>query len=93
MKSILTIKDLALDKQLDGKSMAAVRGGLGDQANGTGQSNLMAMFAPVNVANGATFGSGPVIIQVDSNPYQSASNDSSSTNGKSFDVYDELRSF
>ena len=27
MKSILTIKDLALDKQLDSKSMSAVRGG------------------------------------------------------------------
>lgn len=93
MKSTLTIKDLALDKQLDGKTMSAVRGGNGDQANGTGQSNLAAMFAPVNVANGASFGNAPVIIQVDSNPTQSLSNDSTSTNDKSFGFLEELRSF
>jgi hypothetical protein len=83
MKSILTIKDLALDKQLDGKAMSAVRGGQGDQANGTSQFNALAAFAPMNVANGAVFaGSGPVIIQADSYVSQTASNDSYSSNNK-----------
>jgi hypothetical protein len=59
MKSTLTIKDLALDKELNGKAMCAVRGG--------------------SVGNGSIFG-GPAIIQVDSNPTQSASNYSSSSN-------------
>ncbi len=93
MTSTLTIKDLALDKQLDGKTMSAVRGGNSDQANGTGQSNLGALFAPVNVANGASFGNAPVIIQVDSNPTQSLSNYSDSSNGKSFDLREALSCF
>jgi hypothetical protein len=83
MKSILTIKDLALDKQLDGKAMSAVRGGQGNQANGTSQSNVMAAFAPVNVANGSLFGgSGPVTIQATSDLDQTASNYSYSDNFK-----------
>lgn len=93
MASALTIKDLALDKQLDGKSMAAVRGGNGNQANGLAQSNMLGMFAPVNVANGATFGNAPVIIQVDSDPTQTATNDSTATNSKGFNLMEELRSF
>jgi hypothetical protein len=81
----LHIKDLSLDKKLDHKEMSAVRGGLANQANGTGQSNLMAMFAPVSVANGAQFsGNAPVIIQVDSFPTQTASNSSTSTNKQGF---------
>jgi hypothetical protein len=79
MKSILTIKDLALDKQLDGKSMAAVRGGNSDQANATQQGNFLKMDAGVSVANGSGI-FGPANIQVDSNPTQTASNYSSSTN-------------
>jgi hypothetical protein len=86
MTSTLTIKDLALDKALDRKDLAAVRGGLANQANGTQQGNLLAMFAPVSVANGTNFaGSGPVIIQVDSNPYQSANNHSTSSNTQGWD--------
>jgi hypothetical protein len=81
----LHIKDLSLDKELGRKEMSAVRGGLANQANGTGQSNLMAMFAPVSVANGAQFsGNAPVIIQVDSYPTQTASNSSTSSNSQGF---------
>jgi hypothetical protein len=79
MTSTLTIKDLALDKALDSKDMAAVRGGLANQGNAGQQSNFLAMFAPVSVANGASFG-GPVNIQVDSFPTQTAHNDSTSSN-------------
>jgi hypothetical protein len=83
MSSTLTIKDLALDKELGSEAMAAVRGGFANQANGTQQSNFMGMFAPVAVANGANFaGAGPVIIQVDSFPTQTASNSSSSSNSQ-----------
>jgi hypothetical protein len=89
MKSTLIIKDLALDKALDRKSMSAVRGGFLDQANATQQQNFQSMFAPVAVANGANFaGSGPVIIQVDSLPTQVASNDSDSKNVQRF--YDQF---
>jgi hypothetical protein len=81
----LHIKDLSLDKALDRKEMSAVRGGLANQANGTGQNNFMGMFAPVSVANGAQFsGNAPVIIQVDSYPTQTASNSSTSTNKQGF---------
>jgi hypothetical protein len=73
------IKDLSLDKELDRKEMSAVRGGLANQANGTNQVNTQALFAPVSVANGASFG-GPVNIQVDSAPTQTASNSSFSSN-------------
>jgi len=85
MNSTLIIKDLALDKALDRKSMSAVRGGIFDQANAMQQQNFQSMFAPVAVANGANFaGSGPVIIQVDSMPTQTASNDSDSSNYQNF---------
>jgi hypothetical protein len=81
----LHIKDLSLDKELGGKEMSAVRGGLANQANGTGQNNFMSMFAPVSVANGAQFsGNAPVIIQVDSYPTQTASNSSTSSNSQGF---------
>ena len=85
MKSTLTIKDLSLDKELAAKEMSAVRGGIGDQANATGQSNILAMIAPVSVGNGSSFSGGPVIFQVDSNPTQTATNDNTSTNSKSLD--------
>jgi len=78
----LHIKDLSLDKKLDRKEMSAVRGGLANQANGTNQVNTQALFAPVSVANGACFGGGPVNIQVDSYPTQTASNSSTSSNSQ-----------
>jgi hypothetical protein len=84
MKSTLTIKDLSSDKELDRKEMSAVRGGEGNQANGTNQGNFLGAIAPVSVANGAKFmGSGPVIIQVDSDVDQTGTNDSTSSNYKS----------
>lgn len=82
MKSTLMIKDLSTSKELDAKAMSTVRGGQGDQANASGQSNFLAMLAPVSVANGANFSGGPVIFQIDSNPVQTASNESTSTNQK-----------
>ncbi len=87
MKSTLCIKDLALDKALDSKTMSAVRGGLGDQANATQQSNVMAMFAPVAVGNGSIIGGGPVTFQVDSNPTQTASNSSTSSNENALNLF------
>jgi hypothetical protein len=81
MTSTLTIKDLALDKDLGQKDMAAVRGGLANQANATQQGNTLAMFAPVSVANGAFFG-GASNIQVDSYPTQTADNHSTSDNSQ-----------
>jgi hypothetical protein len=62
--------------------MSAVRGGFANQANGTSQANTQALFAPVLVGNGSCFSGGPVNIQVDSSPYQSASNDSTSSNSQ-----------
>jgi hypothetical protein len=53
MKSTLMIKDLALDKQLDRKSMSAVRGGAGTNQDQTA-SNQQANFA---AALGGNFGS------------------------------------
>ena len=78
----LHIKDLSLDKELGSKEMSAVRGGLANQANGTNQANTQALFAPVSVGNGSYFGGGPVNIQVDSNPTQTASNYSTSSNSQ-----------
>jgi hypothetical protein len=82
MKSTLTIKDLSVTEELDRKALGAVHGGLANQANGTSQLNTQAMFAPVSVANGACFEGGPVEIQVDSYPTQSAHNTSTSTNSQ-----------
>ncbi len=90
MKSTLMIKDLSSTRELDGKAMSAVRGGLGDQANATQQSNFLAMFAPVAVGNGSTFSGGPVIFQVDSSPVQTASNESTSTNSKGATLYEKF---
>jgi hypothetical protein len=91
MKSTLTIKDLALDKELGSAAMATVRGGFANQANGTQQGNMLDLCAPVAVANNACFSGGPVNIQVDSNPTQWASNYSYSSNsqGSSWGSYTE----
>ncbi len=87
MKSTLIIKDLSTAKELDGKAMSAVRGGLGDQANATEQNNFLAMKAPVAVGNGSKIGGGPINFQITSNPTQTGTNDSTSTNDKSLDWY------
>ncbi|MGZ3237353.1 MAG: hypothetical protein ACXU8A_08250 [Burkholderiaceae bacterium] len=86
MKSTLIIKDLTTDKQLDSKMMSTVRGGNGNQANGTLQSNKAELCAPVAVGNGTDI-CGPATFQVDSNPTQTLSNCSTSTNDKSLGLY------
>jgi hypothetical protein len=86
----LTIKDLALDKELSGEAMSAVHGGIGNQAGATQQGSMLAMFAPVSVGNGSFFG-GPTIIQVDSAPTQRASNSSTSSNASYKGLWDEGR--
>lgn len=86
MKSTLIIKDLAIEKQLDGKAMSAVSGGNGNQANATQQGNFLQMDAGVNVANCSGI-YGPANLQVDSNPTQTASNYSTSTNDKGLSWY------
>ena len=79
MKSTLIIKDLVLDKKLDRKAMTALRGGIGNQANSVGQSNVLDMAAGVSVGNGSDV-FGPVAFQVDSNPTQTATNYNTSSN-------------
>jgi hypothetical protein len=85
MKSALIIKDLDATKELDKKAMSAVRGGLGNQANSTEQSNGMAIFSPVEVGNGSKV-YGPATFQVDSNPTQYATNDNYSSNDSGFSM-------
>ena len=71
----LHISDLSSSKELDAKAMEAVRGGADDQAIGTSQQNLQAMFAAANVGNGMVVGANsPVIIQSDNTFSQDASN-------------------
>jgi hypothetical protein len=75
----LHISDLSISKELDGKAMAAVRGGADDQAIGTSQSNVQGMVAAANVGNGSVFG-GPANIQSDNTFNQDASNSNTATN-------------
>jgi hypothetical protein len=77
--TILTISDLSISKELDGKAMAAVHGGADDQAIGTSQSNVQGMVAAANVGNGSVF-CGPANIQSDNTFNQDASNSNSATN-------------
>ena len=79
----LHIGDLSVSKQLDGKAMAAVRGGADDQAIATSQSNAQNMTAAANVGNGSVF-NGPTIIQSDNAFTQTASNSNTSTNVDAF---------
>ena len=85
--STLTISDLSVRKELDGKLMSAVRGGQDNQANGVSQLNLQSMLAAVNVGNGLKVGNNsPVIIQSDNTFTQDASNHSFALNKDSFDL-------
>ena len=71
------ISDLSISKDLDDKAMAAVRGGLDNQAVGTSQLNLQQMLAAANVGNGMVVGANsPVIIQSDNTFSQDATNSS-----------------
>ena len=87
MTSTLTISDLSASRELDAKAMSAVRGGAGDQANGTSQLNLQSMLAAANVGNGLIVGANsPVIIQSDNTFSQDAANSSTATNDKAFSL-------
>jgi hypothetical protein len=77
----LHITDLSINEELDGKAMAAVRGGLDDQAIGTSQLNLQSMLAQANVGNGMVVGANsPVIIQSDNTFSQDADNSNRASN-------------
>ncbi|MBA2962065.1 MULTISPECIES: hypothetical protein [Ramlibacter] len=81
----LHISDLSSSKELDGKAMAAVRGGADDQAIGTSQLNLQSMLAAANVGNGMVVGANsPVIIQSDNTFGQDADNSNKASNKELF---------
>ena len=91
---MMMIKDLSASLELDRKAMTAVRGGLGDQANGTSQLNLQSMLAAANVGNGMVVGANsPVIIQSDNTFSQDAHNSSTAFNDKSLNLGLLLSSF
>jgi hypothetical protein len=81
----LMIKDLSTRHELDRTAMSAVRGGFGDQANGTSQSNVQTMVTAANVGNGSIFG-GPATVQSDNTFTQSAYNESYAANFKGFSI-------
>jgi hypothetical protein len=85
MQTTLTIKDLSAHHELDGKAMAAVRGGDANQANGTSQMNVQNMAALANIGNGSLFG-GPATIQSDNTFTQSASNYNYADNFKGLSI-------
>jgi len=89
----LKIQDLSTSRELDCQAMVAVRGGQGDQANGTSQTNVQNMVAAANVGNGSMFG-GPTTIQSDNTFTQSAYNESYASNFKGISIgYPVLRAF
>ena len=79
MQTTLNIKDLSATHELDGSAMTAVRGGEGNQANGTSQLNAQGMATLANVGNGSLF-CGPATIQSDNTFTQDAHNTSYSSN-------------
>ena len=81
----MMIKDLSASLELDRKAMTAVRGGLGDQANGTSQSNVQNMAAAANVGNGSIF-VGPATIQSDNTFNQTATNYNDAFNVKELGI-------
>jgi hypothetical protein len=85
----LHISDLSSSKELDGKAMAAVRGGIDDQAVGVSQVNGQVMGAVANVGNGSVF-RGPATIQSDNTFTQNAANYNTATNVDAFLVLGRL---
>jgi hypothetical protein len=81
----MKIQDLSKSCELDRAAMSAVRGGLGDQANGTSQSNVQNMVAAANVGNASMY-AGPATIQSDNTFTQSAYNESYAANFKGISV-------
>ena len=85
----LHISDLSISKELDGKAMAAVRGGADDQAIGTSQVNGQGMAAAANIGNASLFG-GPATIQSDNTFTQNAANYNTAFNVDAFLVLGRL---
>jgi hypothetical protein len=85
MHTTLTIKDLSASHELDGKAMSCVRGGDGNQANGTSQLNGQGMATLANVGNGSLI-MGPAMIQSDNTFTQTAYNTSYSANSDLFSI-------
>lgn len=81
----LIIKDLSASRELDREALVAVRGGNGDQANATSQSNVQHMAAAANVANGL-MAYGPVTVQSDNTFNQTATNDNYAFNFKGISI-------
>jgi len=81
----LIIKDLSASRELDRDALVAVRGGAGDQANATSQSNVQHMVAAANVGNGSNF-HGPTTIQSDNTFDQTATNYNDAYNFKGFSI-------
>ena len=79
----LHICDLSISKELDGKTMAGVRGGNDDQAIGVSQGNGQVMGAVANVGNASLF-RGPATIQSDNTFTQNAANYNTATNVDAF---------
>jgi hypothetical protein len=80
----LSINNLSASKELDRAALCAVRGGEGNQANGTSQLNVQSMIAAANVGNGLVVGpNSPVIIQSDNTFTQDADNSNTAVNDKS----------
>ena len=83
MHTTLIIKDLSVE--LDATALRSVRGGEGNQANGTSQANAQQMAAMANVGNASMF-LGPTTIQSDNTFTQSASNYNFAENFKGLSI-------
>jgi hypothetical protein len=86
MKSILTIKDLSVSKELDRTAMSVVRGGLDNQGNANQQ--LTSQFSMINnsIANGSYF-NGPTVIQADVDVDQHSENYAYNENYKALELF------
>lgn len=80
----MLIKDLTASKELDRKTMSAVRGGVDNQGLVNNQANVQ--FMNLALAGPSICGSGNLVMN-DVTVDQSASNDATNTNSKEFGVY------
>jgi hypothetical protein len=76
----LSITDLSINEELDAQAMAAVRGGIDDQAIGVSQGNGQVMGAAANIGNASLFAGGPATIQSDNAFTQNAANYNTAAN-------------
>ena len=80
----MLIKDLPASKELDRKTMSAVRGGVDNQGLVNNQAN--AQLINLALAGPSIFGNGNLVMN-DVIVDQSASNDATNTNSKGFTLY------